>query len=95
MRVPQRCGLRHTEAIAQTDSIIVRDPEIPGGEPVFLGTRVPFQALLDYLEAGDTLDEFLEHFPGVTRDMAVAALESEEPLRYSFLAFLLIDCGTC
>jgi uncharacterized protein (DUF433 family) len=62
--------------MAQADSIIIRDPEILGGEPVFLGTRVPFQTLLDYLEAGDTMDEFLEHFPGVTRDMAIAALES-------------------
>ena len=43
-------------------SIIVRDPEILGGIPCFRGTRVPFQNLLDYLEAGDTLDEFLEQF---------------------------------
>ncbi len=57
-------------------SIIVRDPEILGGEPVFLGTRVPFQTLLDYIEGGETLDEFLEHFPGVSREMAIAALES-------------------
>jgi uncharacterized protein (DUF433 family) len=57
-------------------SIIVRDPEVMGGEPVFAGTRVPFQTLLDYLEGGDTLDEFLDHFPGVTREMAIAALES-------------------
>lgn len=47
-----------------------------GGEPVFAGTRVPFRALLDYLEGGDTLDEFLDHFPGVTREIAIAALES-------------------
>ena len=57
-------------------SVIVRDPEILGGEPVFVGTRVPFQALLDYLEGGETLDEFLQQFPGVTREMAIAALES-------------------
>ena len=55
--------------------IIIRDPEILGGTPVFRGTRVPFQALLDYLEGGETLDEFLEQFPTVTRDMAIQALE--------------------
>lgn len=51
------------------------DPEILGGTPVFLGTRVPFQTLLDYLEAGDTLDEFLDDFPTVTREQAITALE--------------------
>lgn len=52
------------------------DPEILGGTPVFIGTRVPFQTLLDYLEAGDPLDEFLEDFPTVSREQAVAALEA-------------------
>jgi uncharacterized protein (DUF433 family) len=56
--------------------VIVRDPEVLGGIPCFRGTRVPFQNLLDYLEAGDTLDEFLEQFPTVTREMAVEALET-------------------
>ena len=56
--------------------VIVRDSEILGGIPCFRGTRVPFQNLLDYLEAGDTLDEFLEQFPTVTREMAVEALET-------------------
>jgi uncharacterized protein (DUF433 family) len=51
------------------------DPEILGGTPVFVGTRVPFQTLLDYLEGGETLDEFLENFPTVTREQAIAALE--------------------
>ena len=46
-----------------------------GGTPVFVGTRVPAQTLLDYLEGGDSLDEFLEDFPSVTREQAVAALE--------------------
>ena len=55
--------------------IIVKDPDILGGAPVFLGTRVTFQALLDYLEGGQTLDEFLDDFPTVTKDAAVAALE--------------------
>ena len=56
--------------------VIVRDPEILGGIPCFRGTRVPFQNLLDYLEAGDTLDKFLEQFPTVTREMAIEALET-------------------
>jgi uncharacterized protein (DUF433 family) len=51
------------------------DPEIMGGEPVFVGTRVPTRALFDHLEAGDTLDTFLDDFPSVTREQAVAALE--------------------
>jgi len=59
-----------------TNSVIVRDPEILGGIPCFRGTRVPFQNLLDYLEAGDTLDQFLEQFPTVSRQMAIEALES-------------------
>ncbi len=57
------------------ESVIHSDPEILGGTPVFVGTRVPFQTLLDYLEAGDTLDEFLDDFPTVTREQAIAALE--------------------
>ena len=54
---------------------ITLDPEVMGGTPVFVGTRVPFQTLLDYLEAGDPLGDFLEDFPTVSRDQAVAALE--------------------
>lgn len=63
-----------------SESVIVRDPEILSGKPVFRGTRVPFQALLDYLEGGDTLDEFLEQYPGVTREQAIAALEEAKAL---------------
>lgn len=62
------------------ESVIIQDPEILSGEPVFRGTRVPFQALLDYLEGGDTLDEFLEQFPGVSRADAIAALEEAKAL---------------
>lgn len=58
-----------------TQMPIHSDPDIMGGTPVFVGTRVPARTLLDYLEGGDTLDEFLAHFPSVTRDQAVAALE--------------------
>ncbi len=59
-----------------TEQLIIHsDPEIMGGTPVFYGTRVPFSTLFDYLEAGDSLDVFIDHFPSVTRAQAVAALE--------------------
>lgn len=61
-------------------NVIVRDPEILGGTPVFSGTRVPFVNLVDYLEAGETLDEFLDDFPSVTREAAIAALEHAREL---------------
>jgi uncharacterized protein (DUF433 family) len=61
--------------VAQQPLAVHSDPEIMGGTPVFVGTRVPFQTLLDYLEAGDPLQEFLEDFPSVSRELAVAALE--------------------
>jgi uncharacterized protein (DUF433 family) len=51
------------------------DPDILGGTPVFVGTRVPIQSLFDYLEGGETLQEFLRQFPSVSRDQAVAALD--------------------
>jgi uncharacterized protein (DUF433 family) len=66
--------MRETGAMVQ--QVITRDPEVMGGTPCFFGTRVPFQTLLDYIEGGETLNEFLEQFPGVTREMAIAALES-------------------
>jgi uncharacterized protein (DUF433 family) len=62
------------------NGIIVKDPEILGGIPVFRGTRVPFKNLLDYIEGGHTLDEFLEEFPSVTREAAIAALEHAKEL---------------
>jgi uncharacterized protein (DUF433 family) len=65
--------------------IIVTDQEILGGCPVFRGTRVPFQALLDYLEGGETLDEFLDDFPTVTREAAIAALETAKLLLFGQL----------
>jgi len=55
--------------------VIHSDPEILGGTPVFVGTRVPVQTLLDYLEDGDSIDAFLDHFPTVKREQAVAVLE--------------------
>jgi uncharacterized protein (DUF433 family) len=60
--------------------VIVKDPDILGGTAVFRGTRVPFQALLDYLEGGQTMDEFLDDFPTVTREAAIAALELAKSL---------------
>ena len=53
----------------------MKDPEILGGELVFRGTRVPFKILIDYLEGGDTLDQFLEQYPSVSRELAIAAIE--------------------
>jgi uncharacterized protein (DUF433 family) len=71
--------------VRASDNVIIRDPEILGGTPVFRGTRVPFQALLDYLEGGQTLDEFLDDFPTVTRETAVHALEHAKSLVVSEL----------
>lgn len=56
-------------------TIIHSDPEIHSGDPVFIGTRVPVRALLDYIEGGDSLDVFLDNFPSVTREQAVAFLQ--------------------
>jgi uncharacterized protein (DUF433 family) len=56
-------------------SIIHSDPDIHSGDPVFVGTRVPVRTLLDYIEGGDSLEIFLDNFPSVTRDQAVAFLE--------------------
>lgn len=55
--------------------IVHSDPEIVSGTPVFVGTRVPAQALLDYLESGETIEEFLDDFPSVSHDQAIAFLE--------------------
>lgn len=56
------------------NEVVHSNPDIMGGIPVFVGTRVPVQSLFDYLEGGDTLDEFLRQFPSVRRDQAIAAL---------------------
>jgi uncharacterized protein (DUF433 family) len=57
------------------NAVVVIDPEIMSGAPCFAGTRVPVRALLDYIEGGETLDEFLEQYPTVSRKQAVAFLE--------------------
>jgi uncharacterized protein (DUF433 family) len=59
--------------------VVSCDPEVMGGTPVFPGTRVPLQTLLDYIEAGETIDDFLEGFPSVTRSQIIAFLEAGEP----------------
>jgi uncharacterized protein (DUF433 family) len=61
--------------MSKKPAVVHIDPEILGGTRVFVGTRVPAKTLFDYLEAGDPLDEFLNDFPSVTREQAVAALE--------------------
>lgn len=53
---------------------ITASPDILGGTPVFRGTRVPFEGLIDYIDAGDTIDDFVRDFPSVTRDQAIRAL---------------------
>jgi uncharacterized protein (DUF433 family) len=60
---------------AASENVIIKDSNILGGEPVFRGTRVPFKVLTDYLEGGDTLDQFLEEYPSVSRELAIAAIE--------------------
>ena len=60
--------------------VIVKNRDILGGTPVFRGTRVPIQALFDYLEGGETLEEFLQGFPTVSREAAIAALEEAKHL---------------
>jgi uncharacterized protein (DUF433 family) len=61
-------------------NVIIKDRDILGGTPVFRGTRVPIRTLFDYLEGGETLEDFLEGFPTVTRESAVAALEEAKDL---------------
>jgi uncharacterized protein (DUF433 family) len=64
-------------------SVVHSDPEIMGGTPVFVGTRVPVRALIDYLEGGHTLAEFLDDFPTVKREQTIAVLEQAKQLLVS------------
>jgi uncharacterized protein (DUF433 family) len=61
--------------MALISRVVHSDPDILGETPVFVGTRVPMRTLLDYLEAGDSLEVFLDHFPSVSREQAISALE--------------------
>lgn len=80
--MPQRCMNAHDVLSDNRDMAraITKDPETMHGVPVFRGTRVPVQTLFDYLEGGDTLEEFLKGFPTVSRDLALAALEEARVL---------------
>jgi len=80
--------------VPAVNDIIVKDPDVLGGTAVFRGTRVPFQALVDYLEGGQTLDEFLDDFPTVTRSAAIAALELAKSLLVSrtWMRVLIDEC---
>ena len=85
LRLPAGAGENHAGAKGvsmaydgrMTDALLAvhSDPGISGGRPVFRGTRVPVQALFDYLEGGETLDQFLDQFPSVSRQQAIAALD--------------------
>jgi uncharacterized protein (DUF433 family) len=59
---------------AMTKNVVCRDPEVMSGTPVFCGTRVPVQTLIEYLDAGDSINEFLEGFPSVTQEQVIAFL---------------------
>ena len=80
--------IRFTVAIANVSCVtmetveqaISRDPDVMHGTPVFRGTRVPVQTLFDYLEGGETLDDFLDGFPTVSREVAIQALEEAKHL---------------
>ncbi len=66
--------------MASAEQVVHTDPDILGGTPVFIGTRVPVQALMDYIEGGHPLADFLDDFPTVSREQAVAALEQAKDL---------------
>jgi uncharacterized protein (DUF433 family) len=68
------------------EPVIISDPEIMSGTPCFRGTRVPFKNLIDYLEGGHSLDEFLRQFPTVTREMAIQSLEEAKDSLFAKIA---------
>lgn len=74
-----RCNPTHVSKLSPVErsSVIHSDPEILGGAPVFVGTRVPLQALVDYIEGGHILEEFLDDFPSVPRELAIAAATAD------------------
>jgi len=72
----EKCvGWEPSWTMSNRSKLVHSDPNILSGTPVFVGTRVPLHNLFDYLEAGDTIDDFLKSFPSVSRDQAIAALE--------------------
>ena len=64
--------------MAKNSKVITRSPEIMGGTPVFAGTRVPVQTLLDYLKGGESINDFLDGFPTVTREQVISFLDEAE-----------------
>jgi uncharacterized protein (DUF433 family) len=66
--------------MASAEQVVHTDPDILGGTPVFIGTRVPVQALIDYIEGGHPLADFLDDFPTVSREQAISALEQAKEL---------------
>jgi uncharacterized protein (DUF433 family) len=70
-----KTALEERELMPNNTSIISASPDVMGGTPVFAGTRVPVQTLLDYLKAGESIDDFLDGFPTVNREQVVAFLE--------------------
>lgn len=79
---------------SSNNNVITRDSEVLGGTPIFRGTRVPFQALLDFLEGEQTLDEFLEDFPTVTREAAAQVLDHAKRLVLEDARFVeAVDLG--
>ena len=74
-RARYTCKQGKIRSSAMNKQLITVDPEIQGGTPVFAGTRVPIKTLFDHLEAGDALEVFLDDFPSVSRELAVAVLE--------------------
>lgn len=67
--------MRFARNLSNMSAVVTQDPEILGGEPVFAGTRVPAKSLFDHLEAGDSIEQFLEGFPSVKREQVIALLE--------------------
>ena len=70
----------------RNDQIVSAAADVMGGTPVFAGTRVPVQTLLDYIKAGESIDDFLEGFPTVTKDQVIALLEEAEKRIISMVA---------
>lgn len=81
LSVCDHCPCRDLSDNGTMQEAITRDPEVMHGTPVFRGTRVPVQTLFDYIESGDSLDEFLEGFPTISRELAVQVLEECKELR--------------
>lgn len=76
MAVTAHCWYSQRMKIADLKGVVQSDPEIMGGTPVFVGTRVPLQNLIDYLEGGESIEDFLDGFPSVKRTHVIAVIEA-------------------